>query len=140
MLGIVLAVLAAGFALAFSLLAPNLFGGQGNPAARTSFGVLFFLSSGLAFKVAVVPAFIAIAATEGYRIRAPAFYAVFGGLVALLSHLFSGITSQLAPGPAGMAVPHEMAAVTLAGILGGLVYWGVAGRKAGAWRIPAAGG
>jgi hypothetical protein len=135
---IVIAILTAGMTLALGLLAPDLLSEHGDPGARTSIAVLFFLSSSLALKVGILPAFLITAVAEGYRIRSIAFYALCGAVVALLGFVMSGLASQLAPGGPAAALPREFAAVGLAGLLAGLAYWAVAGRNAGAWR-PAGG-
>src|SRR3569832_95703 len=86
---------------------------------------------------ALVPAMIVVLITEAFNIRGALTYAVGGGLVGLACYLglipfdpdqlrFEGI------------VRRHMEIMTGAGILAGLIYWMIAGRNAGAWRVPPA--
>src|SRR6201992_615569 len=86
---------------------------------------------------ALVPAMIVGAITEAFYIRGALTYAVGGGLVGLACYLglvpfdtetlrFEGI------------VRRHLEIMTGAGIPAGLVYWMIAGRNAGAWRLPRA--
>jgi hypothetical protein len=84
---------------------------------------------------ALVPAMVVVAITEAFYIRSALTYAVGGGLVGLACYLglvpfdaeqfrFEGI------------VRRHLEIMTGAGIVAGVVYWIIAGRNAGAWRIP----
>jgi hypothetical protein len=84
---------------------------------------------------ALVPAMVVVAITEAFYIRGALTYAVGGGLVGLACYLglvpfdaeqfrFEGI------------VRRHLEIMTGAGIVAGVVYWMIAGRNAGAWRIP----
>jgi len=84
---------------------------------------------------ALVPAMIVVAITEAFYIRSALVYAVGGGLVGLACYLglvpfdteqlrFEGI------------VRRHLEIMTGAGIVAGFVYWMIAGRSAGAWRVP----
>jgi hypothetical protein len=84
---------------------------------------------------ALVPAMVVVAITEAFYIRGALTYAVGGGLVGLACYLglvpfdaehlrFEGI------------VRRHLEIMTGAGIVAGVIYWMIAGRNAGAWRIP----
>jgi hypothetical protein len=84
---------------------------------------------------ALVPAMIVVLLTEAFNIRSALTYAVGGGLVGLACYLglvpfdtdqfrFDGI------------VRRHLEIMTGAGILAGVVYWMIAGRSAGVWRVP----
>ncbi|MFZ1965817.1 MAG: hypothetical protein WCB33_09820 [Bradyrhizobium sp.] len=84
---------------------------------------------------ALVPAMVVVAITEAFYIRGALTYAVGGGLVGLACYLglvpfdaeqlrFEGI------------VRRHLEIMTGAGIVAGVVYWMIAGRNAGVWRIP----
>jgi hypothetical protein len=84
---------------------------------------------------ALVPAMIVVAITEAFYIRGALTYAVGGGLVGLACYLglvpfdteqlrFEGI------------VRRHLEIMTGAGIAAGFIYWMIAGRTAGAWRLP----
>jgi hypothetical protein len=83
---------------------------------------------------ALVPAMVVVAITEAFYIRGALTYAVGGGLVGLACYLglvpfdaeqlrFEGI------------VRRHLEIMTGAGIVAGVVYWMIAGRNAGAWRV-----
>ena len=84
---------------------------------------------------ALVPAMVVVAITEAFYVRSALTYAVGGGLVGLACYLglvpfdtdqlrFEGI------------VRRHLEIMTGAGIVAGVVYWMIAGRNAGAWRVP----
>ena len=96
-------------------------------AVLTGFGFIFV--SGFA----LLPATIMALVTEAFAIRSILFYALGGALFGLGVYLpftpfdvtqmnFAGVDRR------------ELEVMTGAGIVAGLVYWGIAGRRAGAWR------
>jgi hypothetical protein len=83
---------------------------------------------------ALLPAMIVVAITEAFYIRGILSYAVGGAVVGAACYLglvpfdpdtlhFEGI------------VRRHLEIMTGAGIVAGLVYWMIAGRNAGAWRV-----
>src|ERR1700723_1987177 len=83
---------------------------------------------------ALVPAMVVVAITEAFYIRSALTYAVGGALVGLACYL------GLVPFDAGQlrfegVVQRHLEIMTGAGILAGVVYWLIAGRNAGAWRV-----
>lgn len=93
-------------------------------------GFGFVLVSGFA----LMPALIMALVTEAFSIRHILAYAVAGGLAGLCCYLafipfdtvnmtFNGI------------IRRHLEVMVGAGILGGVIYWMIAGRNAGAWRI-----
>ncbi|HEX7791134.1 MAG TPA: hypothetical protein VF467_11490 [Afipia sp.] len=92
-------------------------------------GFGFLLISGFA----LLPALILVLITEAFSIRHILSYAVAGGVAGLCCYLgfipfdtvnmaFNGI------------VRRHLEVMVGAGILGGVIYWMIAGRNAGAWR------
>jgi hypothetical protein len=84
---------------------------------------------------ALLPALIVVLITEAFYIRSVLAYALGGALVGLACYLglipfdpqtmrFDGI------------VRRHLEIMTGAGIVAGLIYWVIAGRNAGAWRLP----
>jgi hypothetical protein len=84
---------------------------------------------------ALLPAMIVAAITEAFSIRGALTYAVGGAIIGLACYLglvpfdtetlrFEGI------------VRRHLEIMTGAGIVGGVIYWMLAGRNAGAWREP----
>jgi hypothetical protein len=86
---------------------------------------------------ALLPAVAVVVLTEALNIRSVLAYAIGGAVVGLACYLglipfdteamrFDGI------------VRRHLEVVTGAGIVGGLVYWLIAGRNAGRWKQPRA--
>src|SRR6201988_5537000 len=105
--------------------------GEIDPAVNVVIGLGFIFISGFA----LIPAMIVAAITEAFCIRSVLAYAVGGALVGAACYLglipfdpetmrFDGI------------VRRHLEIMTGAGIVAGLVYWMIAGRNAGAWRVP----
>lgn len=96
-------------------------------------GFGFLLFSGFA----LVPALIAILLTEVFSIRSALIYALLGGAAGLGAYL-----AFVPFDPATMTfdgiVRRHLEIMAGAGILGGVVYWLIAGRGAGKWRAAGA--
>jgi len=129
------ACLAAGMIVVGAVLFPELSdlgsGGVDQGALNIVLGFGFIFVSGFA----LLPAMIVALVTEAFHIRGALTYAIGGGLVGLACYLglvpfdtetlrFEGI------------VRRHIEIMTGAGIVGGLVYWMIAGRNAGGWRLP----
>src|SRR5437588_5692739 len=80
---------------------------------------------------ALWPAMLAIALAEGFRWRSVLFYAAVGGVLGLASML--GPDLHVAPAQSEFST-HLREIMTGAGIVGGFVYWALAGRNAGLWH------
>ena len=129
------ACLVAGMIVVGAVLFPefsDLATGPIDPSAlNVVLGFGFIFISGFA----LLPALIVVAITEAFYIRSVLAYALGGGLVGLACYLglipfdpdtmrFDGI------------VRRHLEIMTGAGIVGGLIYWMIAGRNAGTWREP----
>ncbi|MBC7578958.1 MAG: hypothetical protein H7312_16600 [Tardiphaga sp.] len=105
-----------------------------DPAAlNVVLGFGFIFVSGFA----LIPAVAVVTMTEAFDVRGVLAYAIGGAAVGLACYLglvpfdteamrFDGI------------VRRHLEVVTGAGIVGGLVYWLIAGRNAGRWKQPRA--
>jgi hypothetical protein len=133
--GFFAASLVAGMIIVGAVLFPefsDLGTGPVDPGAlNIVLGFGFIFVSGFA----LLPAMIVVAITEAFYIRGALTYAVGGGLVGLACYL------GLVPfDPATLRfegiVRRHLEIMTGAGIVGGLVYWMIAGRNAGLWRKP----
>jgi hypothetical protein len=131
---VVLASLAAGIAIAIGIIAPDWAAMDSDPIERVSFFVFAFFATSFVGVVAIFPALLLIAVAEAMRIRNFLYYAVGGGLVGLASYLGSDISARLENTTDVTPVGHVLQLAAAAGIIAGLVYWAIAGRKAGAWR------
>jgi hypothetical protein len=129
------ACLVAGIIVVGAVLFPELSDIGVDPIDQSAFDVVlgfgFIFISGFA----LLPAMVIAVVTEAFSIRSALAYAVGGGLVGLACYLglvpfdpdtlrFEGI------------VRRHLEIMTGAGIVAGLVYWMIAGRNAGAWRLP----
>ena len=96
-------------------------------AVAAGFGFVFV--SGFA----LLPAMIMALVTEAFTIRSLLFYALGGALFGLGVYLASTQFDPAAMTFVGID-RRELEVMTGAGIVAGLVYWAIAGRRAGAWR------
>lgn len=130
--GFLAACFVAGAVVAFALVFPEM---QletleiDSSVLEVVIGIGFVLLSGFA----LLPALIAILLTEAFSIRHILAYAVFGGLAGLGCYLafvpFDTVTMTFEG-----IVRRHLEVMVGAGILGGVVYWLIAGRGAGGWR------
>jgi hypothetical protein len=81
---------------------------------------------------AFVPAAAIVAVTESFAWRSVLLYAAVGGALALA--LSYGLDMPGDIGDPATYFVHEREVLAAAGIAGGLVYWLLAGRRAGAWK------
>lgn len=137
---VMLASLAAGVAIAMGLLGPEWHGFSGDVVERASFVVLVFFAASFTGAVGLLPLVILIAIAESFKIRSLLVHALAGAAMLVLGYYGSGLSNRYEESidqpPPPISRETEIAAA--AGVLFGLVYWAIAGRKAGAWREPRA--
>jgi len=84
---------------------------------------------------ALLPALIVVLITEAFYIRGMLTYAIGGAIVGAACYLglvpFDTATMKF-----DGIVRRHLEIMTGAGIVAGMVYWLIAGRTAGAWRVP----
>jgi hypothetical protein len=133
--GFLAACLVAGMIVVFAVLFPGLSDlGSGEidqSAVNVVLGFGFIFVSGFA----LLPAMLVVLITEAFYIRGMLTYALGGAAVGLACYL------GLVPfDPATMRfdgiIRRHLEIMTGAGIVGGMIYWMIAGRNAGAWREP----
>ena len=90
--------------------------------------VLIGLSAVVISGFGLIPAMLLIAIAEGFRLRSVLFYGFAGGAVALIWYLGSDGLYR------AEQATRDSELFVAAGIAAGLVYWALAGRKAGIWR------
>ncbi len=133
--GFLAASLVAGGIVVFAVLFPELSAldtGAIDPnAINVLLGFGFIFVSGFA----LLPALVVVAVTESFAIRSVLAYAIGGGIVGLACYLglvpFDTSTMRF-----DGIVRRHLEVMTGAGIVGGLIYWMIAGRRAGLWRTP----
>ncbi len=129
-----LASMTAGLVLTLGLLPPEFDELSVMPGAHAGFTLAVAFSAVLISGYALIPAMLFIAIAEGFRLRSFLFYAAFGALFGLVIANGSNFWGDGAP--ARTIFDHEQEVFAAAGIAAGLVYWALAGRKAGSWRSP----
>lgn len=132
-----LACLAAGLTIAFGLLGTEWQMMQADPAARVTFWLATAFGTSFTGAASFLPLLLLVILAEGFRLRSIAFYALAGVVIALVAYYGSGLGNPYEEsidyaGPITRGL--ELAIAT--GAVFGVVYWVIAGRKAGAWRDP----
>jgi hypothetical protein len=131
---LILASMAAGVALSVGIISPDWAGADSDPFERITFFVFAFFATSFVGAAAALPALALIVFAEAARMRSVLFYGVAGAVVGLAAYFGSDISSRLDNTTDVVPVGHALQLAAAAGIIGGLVYWLIAGRKAGAWR------
>ena len=128
------AVMAAGAAIAIGMFVPEWGMMETDPVDRAIFFVVAFFATSFAGAVAFLPAFLAVIVAESFSIRSFLYYGTVGAVIGLLGYFGSNISARLEDTTEITPVAHSLELVAAAGIVGGLVYWLLAGRNAGRWR------
>ena len=129
-LALVAAFLAAAFFLAFGLL--HAIEPSADPVA---FGMTVgwsLVGASIVGGFAFVPSLVAIAISEAFGLRGMIHHILAGGLVGAGTWILAEAGS---PGVA-QGLPAGTLVVLAAGFVAGFVYWLLAGRQAGCWRVP----
>lgn len=133
--GFLFASLAAGVIVVGAMLFPEISAMTDAPLDQDTMNVVLGFGFIFVSGFALVPALIVVLVTEAFSIRSALAYAIGGGLVGVGCYL------GLVPFDPGTLhfdgiVRRHLEIMTGAGIVGGLVYWVIAGRTAGLWRDP----
>jgi hypothetical protein len=131
--GFLAACLVAGAIVVGAVLYPELSDLGAGPIDQDALNVVIGFGFIFVSGFALLPAMIVVLITEAFYIRGALTYAIGGGIVGLACYLglipfdtetlrFEGI------------VRRHLEIMTGAGIAGGVIYWLIAGRNAGAWR------
>jgi hypothetical protein len=136
--GFLAACFVAGAVIVYALLFPEMDMQSlevDSSAVNLILGFGFVLISGFA----LLPALIAVLITEAFSIRHILAYAVAGGIAGLCCYLafipFDTVTMTFEG-----IIRRHLEVMVGSGVLGGVIYWVIAGRNAGAWRgapVPA---
>jgi hypothetical protein len=130
-----LASMAAGITIAFGLLAGEWELLQTDPVAQGAFWVTSALGTSFAGAAGFMPLLLVAILAEAFRLRSAIFYALAGIGIAFLTYYAWGFGNPYEEsideaGP----IARGIELVVAAGVVFGLMYWLIAGRKAGAWR------
>jgi hypothetical protein len=132
---LMLSAVAAGIvtAIAFLVFATQQL--SADPVEHVFFWGLATVGAGVTFFSGFVPLLIGIALAEALRVRSALIYALAGAALMVLGYYNAGFgwsyeeSIDYAPPPISRAA--EIAAA--AGVIFGLTYWTIAGRRAGVW-------
>jgi hypothetical protein len=133
-----IACMAAGFTVAFGLLAGQWQLLETDPVAQGTFWAASFIGTGVTGFASFMPLVLVVIFAEAFRLRSVIFYALAGAGIALFAYYGWGFANPYEesidqPGP---VAPQGIQLVIAAGVVFGLAYWAIAGRKAGAWLDP----
>jgi hypothetical protein len=134
----VFACIAASLVLTIGSFAPDwneLMVSLGMNSAAAQSAALWWITGVAAiiiFTVGFLPAALVVALTEGLALRSSIVYGVVGAALALAMAYGLDFAGYLTSPDGDIARNREVFAA--AGIAGGLVYWLIAGRRAGAWK------
>jgi len=126
--------MAAGIVWSIGLLGPQWPAMSGDAAGRVVFWGTAFIASGVTAIMLFLPTLIAVVLAEAFAVRS--LLANVGGavLLVLLVYMGAGHSYEESIDQAPPLIPHDLEVAVAAGIVFGLVYWLIAGRKAGRWR------
>jgi hypothetical protein len=130
-----IASMAAGITIALGLLAGEWDLLQADPVAQGAFWVTSAVGTSFAGAAGFMPLLLVAILAEAFRLRSAIFYALAGIGIALLAYYAWGFGNPYEEsideaGP----IARGIELVVAAGVVFGLTYWLIAGRKAGAWR------
>jgi hypothetical protein len=134
---VMVASVAAGIAIAMGVLGPEWHGFSGDIGERVGFWMIAFAGASFTGAIGMLPLVIMIALAESFKIRSLLANTLAGAAMMLLGYYGSGLSGpryeesiDRPPPP----VSREVEIAAAAGAAFGLVYWAIAGRKAGRWR------
>jgi hypothetical protein len=131
-----LACVAAAVVVTFAVELPLWDQLSDRPLGHQGIAIAIGLSAAFFSIYAMLPAMLTIALAEGFRLRSILFYALAGTALALFSAY--GWDLRLMRGPDADLGVRGAEIMAAAGIVGGFVYWALAGRNSGNWRKPSA--
>lgn len=133
---VMVASLAAGMVIAMGMLGPQWHGLTGDVGERVVFWGATFAGASFTGAAGLLPLAILITLAETFKIRSLLANAAAGAVMLLLGFYASGLSRNYeesidrAPPP----ISREAEIAAAAGVVFGLTYWLIAGRKAGRWR------
>jgi len=126
-----IASLAAAAVMVFGATAPEF----PAPDSWPLLTIFIFTVSAFITAFSFVPAVVIILITETFGLRSVIFYAVAGGLIGLFCGYTLGFIEPMPQFQFNMPLGTNFELLAAAGIAAGLVYWLIAGRNAGLWRV-----
>ena len=131
-IGYILACIAASIVLTIGTLTPEWDDLTALGMGSLAVWAVVMVGAAVIGGIAMMPALLVIALTEGFAWRSSLIYAALGGVLAL--SLSYGLDFAGLSGDPENPLVREREVLAAAGIAGGFVYWLFAGRKAGSWK------
>ena len=135
---VMLASFAAGIVIAIGILGPQWHGVSGDVGERVVFWGTAVFGASATGAAGLLPLVILITLGEAFKVRSLLANTAAGVVMLLLAYYGSGLATSYEESidhpPPMFSREAEIAAA--AGAVFGLVYWVIAGRKAGRWREP----
>jgi hypothetical protein len=134
---VMVASMAAGIAIAMGVLGPQWHSYSGDFVERGVFWGTAFVGATATGAIGLLPLAILIVLAESFKIRSLVANMAAGAVMLLLGYYGSGLAppsyeESIDQPPPLISREAEIAAAS--GVVFGLVYWAIAGRKAGRWR------
>ena len=125
LLAFMIASTAAALVMTIGSLQPQSPGAGAGMVMDEAVSLIVGVSAVFIATMTLIPAALLIAIAEGFRLRSFAFYALAGAAIACYGGLGGGFA---------VGFDHTSELLAASGIAAGLIYWLLAGRRAGAWR------
>lgn len=132
---LLISIFAAGLALAVGIMVPDVVTVTADPIEHFQFFFVSFFTTGFVGAYAFLPAVALIAIAETFDIRSIFYYALGGAAIGLIAYFGSNIAVQLEATTDLPPVAFGLQLVAASGIVAGFVYWLIAGRNAGKWKM-----
>ena len=134
---VMMASIAAGMAIAVGILGPEWHSLTGDPGERVIFWSTASVGATATGAVGLLPLAILIVLAESFKVRSLLANTAAGAVMLLIGYYSSGLArpayEESIDRPPPM-ISRETEIAAAAGAVFGLVYWTIAGRKAGRWR------
>src|ERR1700674_4850507 len=133
MFALVLASFAAGLVVTLAVLFPAFSDLDLGMADRGAFNLVIVFGAIFVSGFALIPALLLVIISEGVGIRSFVFYAAAGAAAGFVIY-WSFAATDLGLLAVNSNPRREAEIMTRAAIIAGMVYWAIAGRRAGLWR------
>ena len=133
---VMVASLACGIAIAVGVLGPQWQATSGDVGERVVFWGTAFFGATATGGAGLLPLLVLITLGETFKIRSLLANAAGGAAMLLIAYYGSGLATPYEESidHPPSAISREVEIAAAAGAVFGLVYWAIAGRRAGRWR------
>lgn len=131
---LVIAYLAAGIAFAAGMVVPDIGVMDYDPVERWLVFGVGFITTSIAVSIAIFPTLLLTGIAEAMKLRSFLFYGVCGGLIGAMVYYGTDTSALMENSTDITPIRFSLQLAAAAGIIGGLIYWLVAGRNAGRWH------